>query len=62
MTKRELWMQELPIWVSRKDANGMISKFSVPLWLFMLIGLIVLLNFLLWGGIGIYEAIRMMIP
>ena len=48
----------LPIWVSRKTADGMVSHFSVPLWLFMLIGLVALLNGLLWGGIGIYEAVR----
>jgi hypothetical protein len=55
------WGMELPIWVSRKNADGMISQFSVPMWLFMLIGLLVVLNVVLWGGIGLYEAVTYII-
>lgn len=60
MPSRELWFAQIPIWVSRKTADGMTSQFSVPLYLFMIIGLLGVLNFLLWGGIGIYEAARVL--
>lgn len=48
----------VPIWVSRETADGNISHFSVSGWLFLLIALLVLLNFLAWSGIGLYEAVR----
>jgi len=46
--------KSLPIWVSRKNADGMISTFEVPLWLFMLIGVLALLNVVGWGMYGLY--------
>lgn len=53
-----MWTQSLPIWVSRKTADGLTSSYSVPLWMFMLIGLITMFNLLLWGVIGLYEAVE----
>jgi hypothetical protein len=49
---------QTPIWVSRKNADNMIAQFSVPLWLFMIIGSLLLLNVLVWSGIGLNEAAR----
>lgn len=48
------WGKPLPIWVSRPDADKFVSKFTVPLWMFMVIGLLALFNALLWGGYGLY--------
>lgn len=47
----------VPVWVSRRNADGVIAQFTVSMWLFMLIGIVMLCNVLLWGGIGLYEAI-----
>lgn len=58
MTRRQRYIHPIPIWVSRKNADGFISEFTVPLWLFLVIGLVALANALLWGGIGLYEAAR----
>lgn len=52
------WTFPVPIWVSRETGDGVTSKFTVPMWLFLLIGLVVLLNVLLWGGIGLVEAVQ----
>jgi hypothetical protein len=55
------WTSSIPIWVSRKNAQGMISQFAVTGWIFMLIGFLVLLNTLAWGFIGLYEAVRVVV-
>lgn len=52
------WTQEFPVWVSRKDADGFIAEFTVPLWMFLLIGCILLLNVLAWSAIGLVEAVQ----
>ena len=52
------WGKELPIWVSRKNYDGRISQFSVPLWLFMLLGLLVVLNAVGWGVVGLVELVK----
>lgn len=52
------WVQGMPIWVSRKTVDGYTSQYSVPLWMFMFIGVLALLNVLLWSGIGLYEAVK----
>ena len=52
------WTHPLPIWVSREDADGTISEFSVPVWCFMLIGALSLLNVIAWGIIGLVEVVQ----
>jgi hypothetical protein len=59
--KNPFWIDTIPIWVSRPNADGFISQFSVQGWIFMLIWILILINFFLWAGIGIYEAFNLVI-
>jgi hypothetical protein len=51
------WKEQVPIFVTRPTANKTIFDINVPMWLALLLALIVLFNLLLWGGIGVFEAI-----
>jgi hypothetical protein len=55
------WTESIPIWVSRKTSTGMISSFNVSGWVFVLVGFLVLLNVLVWGFIGLYEAVMVVL-
>ena len=55
------WTTPLPIWVSRQTADGRTSNFTVPLWLFLLIGFALLINLVLWSGIGIFVALKLIL-
>lgn len=50
------WSHPIPIWVSRKNADGDIAQFTVALWLHLVLFLMLLANALLWAGIGLYAA------
>jgi hypothetical protein len=50
------WTFPMALWVSRKDADGMIYHVTVPMWLFIVFGFIILANVLVWGVIGLVEA------
>ena len=50
------WKHPIPVWVSRKDADGMIAKFTMPLWWFFAVGLIVVANVTVWSIIGLIVA------
>ena len=50
------WGVSIPAWCSRPNADGMISSFTLPIWLFMLIALMILLNVIVWAGIGLVTA------
>lgn len=52
------WTQVIPIWVSRPNHDGMISSFTVPIWLFMSVAAVILANVLAWGVIGLIEAFQ----
>jgi hypothetical protein len=56
--RKSFWTETIPIWVSRKTANGDVSAFSVSGWVFMLVHFLILLNVILWGGYGIYEWVK----
>ena len=55
------WTQEVPVWVSREDNDGMIASFTTPLWLFLLLGLLVLVNVLGWSLVGLVELVQYVI-
>lgn len=55
------WTHSFPVWVSRKDTNGMIASFTMPLWCALSLFALIVLNVLLWGGIGVYEAVTYII-
>lgn len=48
----------VPLWVSRKDADGMIYTFSVSGLVFTLIALLLTLNVVAWGIIGLVEVVQ----
>lgn len=50
-----------PVYVTRKTADGHTASLSIPMWLFLLIGLMVVFNILVWSAIGLGEAIRFII-
>lgn len=51
----------VPIYVTRQSANGETGSYFISLWVSLLCILIAILNIVLWGGIGIYEAISRII-
>ncbi len=50
------WTQDFNTYVSRTH-KGQSFALSSPMWLVMLIYVLVLLNAVAWGGIGLYEAV-----
>lgn len=55
--KRNPWTQDFAVWVSR-DYHGMIYQMTVPLWLALLGFVIILLNVLGWGIVGLIELVQ----
>jgi hypothetical protein len=55
------WSHPIPVWVSRKNADGQIAQFTVSLWMFMTLAIGILLNALLWIGIGLYAAVQVIL-
>jgi hypothetical protein len=55
------WTHEFPLWVSRKDADGLIYRLTVPMWLALALFLIVVLNGFLWGLYGLYALAALVI-
>jgi len=56
------WTHPVPAWVSRPDSDGMISAFTLPLWLFLIVGVLVLLNMVGWGVVGLVELVQYILP
>jgi hypothetical protein len=50
------WTTNVPIWVSRKTSDGLISQYAVSGWMFMLGWSLICLNILLWSIIGLVTA------
>ena len=48
----------MPIWVSRPEADGMTHALKVSAWQILILWFVIFANALLWGGFGIYEAVR----
>lgn len=51
----------LPVYVTRKTANGQTASYSCPAWMPIFAVLLFLLNVIVWGGIGLYEAGRLIV-
>lgn len=49
----------LPIYTTRKDAHGDTATYSQSLWMTLLVQVLIWLNLIAWGIIGLVEAIRM---
>lgn len=58
MEGKSFWTSSIPVWVSRKTADGDIAAFSISGWLWMLGWILILLNFFIWSFIGLFEAVR----
>lgn len=53
------WGQQLPVYTTRPSANnGETSSYWLAGWIAALILYILPVNIILWGSIGVYEAIR----
>jgi len=50
--------QVMPLYVTRKTANGETGSLSISVWSALLILLLVVFNIIVWGLIGLYEAAR----
>jgi len=54
------WTQDFPLYVSR-EYDGRKYQMSSPFWLVMLIYVLVLLNAVAWGSIGLVEVVQYII-
>lgn len=54
------WVHEVPVWASRECAKGQ-GYLTLPLWLFLTLILMALLNIVLWLGIGLVEAVQVIL-
>ena len=52
------WGFQIPIYVTRKRADGCIGAINMGAWLMMIIYLLVVLNVLSWGVLGLYFAAK----
>lgn len=50
------WFDTLPIYVTRKNADGFIATYSLAVLWTTLIMLVVAANIIIWGFISLYEA------
>lgn len=55
------WMTPFGVYVSRKTTSGMVYTLTSPMLLVVGVYLLALLNALLWGGIGIYKAVEVIL-
>jgi hypothetical protein len=55
------WTTEIPIWVSRKTSDGLISQFAVSGWVFLLLGFLATFNAVFWGFYGVVQAIELVV-
>lgn len=51
----------IPVYVTRKTADGKTGSLSLSIWTALLVLLLVWLNAVIWGCIGIYEAVRLVL-
>lgn len=57
----ENWNIQSPVYVTRKTAHDETGSVSMSLWMQLLTLILIWLNIVIWGGIGLYEAVRVMI-
>jgi hypothetical protein len=55
----QVWNQQIPVYVTRKTADGLTGNLSIPAWMFVLFGVMLEINVFLWLAIGIGEAIKL---
>lgn len=48
----------LPVYVTRKTANGYTGSYSLAAWMPLLAIALIWLNIVVWGCVGLYEAAR----
>lgn len=58
-TKR--WTHPVPVWASRPDDDGLIASYTLPLWAFLLLGVLLTVNVLGWSIVGIVELVQYVI-
>lgn len=52
------WTYPFPVWVSRENADGNVSQFTMPLWLAIVLFFLLALNVAAWSVIGLIEAVQ----
>lgn len=55
------FFQAWPIYVTNKTADGYIASYEIPSGFALLILFLALLNATIWGFIGLYEAVRVIV-
>jgi hypothetical protein len=50
-----------PIYVTRKTADGETANYSLSIWMTLLVILLLWLNVVVWGCLGLYEAVRVIV-
>lgn len=51
----------MPIYVTRKTADGDTGSLSMSIWMQLLVLFLLWLNAVIWGCLGIYKAVRVVI-
>ena len=52
------WTHEFPVWVSRKNNDGIIAQFTLPLWAALLGFLLAVINVFGWLTVGLVELVQ----
>lgn len=52
------WFLPAPIWAARPTSDGFILSFSVPFFVAFLMAALAGLNFIVWGFIGLWVALK----
>jgi hypothetical protein len=55
------WTVGIPIYVTRKNAAGMIGSWTISAWVGVAVMYLVFLNIFAWGLVGLYEAVRVVL-
>lgn len=53
--------ESFPIYTTRKSGGGETMTYSQTYWMTALAQLLIWFNIVIWGGIGIYEAVRLVL-
>ncbi len=48
----------LPIYVTRKTANGDVASYSISIWMSLLVIFLGWTNAVVWGALGLYFAVK----
>ena len=51
----------VPIYTTRPDASGDTASYSLSLWMTILVMVLIWVNIVVWGCIGLYEAARVVL-